>query len=279
MKFSERLRITPKKAIQLKSMDDDLRNGLWNIFYSHCLEDIRSYGEAKRSPQFPVFRTIWSEHFIMHTDNIPYQGSRCIEKIKYRYFNCDWNKIYDFFEFLFGLPIPNLETLIRNCNAVLEKEKAGYRVVVRQITPITDEQEMAEIEKAIAESGKLNQSAVKDHLENALNKLADRQEPDYRNSIKESISAVESLVRVIISDPKKSLGDALNLIDQKIKIHPALKEGFKKIFGYTSDADGIRHAMTEDSKCELEDAQYMLISCSAFINYLIVKANKAGIKL
>ncbi|MGY0035854.1 hypothetical protein [Pedobacter sp. NJ-S-72] len=31
--------------------------------------------------------------------------------------------------------------------------------------------------------------------------------------------------------------------------------------------------------CELEDARFMLVSCSAFVNYLIVKAEKAGIEL
>ena len=279
MKFSERMGITPKKAIQLGSMDVDLQNGLWNVVYEYFLHNFDIYDSAEECMLYREFYILWRDLLKLPADEIPHHGTDCLKYLKRRYFDYHWYEIYDFLEFLYDLSIPEMENFISDCNAVLEKEKAGYRVVIRQITPITDEQEMAEIEKAIAESGKLNQSAVKDHLENALNKLADRQEPDYRNSIKESISAVESLVRVIISDPKKSLGDALNLIDQKIKIHPALKGGFKKIFGYTSDADGIRHAMTEDSKCELEDAQYMLISCSAFINYLIVKANKAGIKL
>ena len=30
-------------------------------------------------------------------------------------------------------------------------------------------------------------------------------------------------------------------------------------------------------KCDFEDAKYMLVSCSAFINYLIQKANKIGV--
>ena len=52
---------------------------------------------------------------------------------------------------------------------------------------------------------------------------------------------------------------------------------FVAIYGYTSDADGIRHAMIDDSKCDFEDAKYMLVSCSAFVNYLIMKATKAGV--
>ena len=277
MKFSERMGITAQKAFQLKSMDDDLKSSLWNIVYKYFFEDIRNENWATDSPNFETFKTLWSDHFKMHTDNIPEFGTKCIEAIKYRYFKCTWDKVYDLLEFIFELRIPDLNNFLDDCNAVLTKEKSGYRIVAGQVTPITNEREMAEIEKAITESNKLNQKAVKEHLKNALTKLADRQEPDYRNSIKESISAIESLVRAITGNPKTTLGDALKSIDQKIRIHPALKDAYIKIYGYTSDSGGIRHGMTEDSECDLEDAHYMLISCSAFINYLIVKADKAGI--
>ena len=54
--------------------------------------------------------------------------------------------------------------------------------------------------------------------------------------------------------------------------------GFEKIYGYTSDQDGIRHAILDESKTvEPEDALFMLVSCSAFCNYLQQKAVKAGI--
>ena len=34
--------------------------------------------------------------------------------------------------------------------------------------------------------------------------------------------------------------------------------------------------MDEDN-LEYEDAKYMLVSCTSFINYLIIKADKAGV--
>ena len=277
MSFSERMGINPPKTIQLESMDIVLKDGLWNVLCRYFFEDIKTNIWATDSPYYHIFKSIWSDHFKMHIDSIPQRGSPCIEQIKHRYFLCKWNEIYDFLEFVCELPLSNKDQIINDFNAILEKEKSGYRIVASKVTPITSEQETAEIEKAIDNSSKFNLSGVREHLENALNKLSDRQNPDYRNSIKESISAVESLVKTIAGNQSASLGDALNLIDKKIKIHPALKDGYKKIYGYTSDADGIRHALTEDSSCDLEDAQYMLISCSAFINYLIVKANKAGI--
>ncbi len=117
-------------------------------------------------------------------------------------------------------------------------------------------------------------------MRTALSKLSDRKNPDFRNSIKESISAVESLCQKITGKPKATLGDALKAIEKngRVNLHSALKRGYEAIYGYTSDADGIRHAMSEQSNCDFADAKYMLVSCSAFINYLIEKSAKAGIK-
>lgn len=41
------------------------------------------------------------------------------------------------------------------------------------------------------------------------------------------------------------------------------------MYGYTSDTDGIRHDFGNDSQVYFEEAKYMLVSCSAFMNYLI----------
>lgn len=68
-------------------------------------------------------------------------------------------------------------------------------------------------------------------------------------------------------------------MENKINIHKALKSGFTAIYGYTSDENGIRHAILDEPNVDFEDAKYMLVSCSAFINYLIVKSKKSGIKL
>ena len=70
----------------------------------------------------------------------------------------------------------------------------------------------------------------------------------------------------------------MKLIEDSIGLHPALKRGFLAIYGYTSDEGGIRHAMLEETNIAFEDAKYMLVSCSTFINYLIVKASKVGVR-
>ncbi|MCD4841694.1 MAG: hypothetical protein K8R08_06790 [Methanosarcinales archaeon] len=74
------------------------------------------------------------------------------------------------------------------------------------------------------------------------------------------------------------MGDCLKSIkkDNKIKMHPALNSAFSKLYGYTSGADGIRHALLDEPDLDFEDAKFMIVSCSGFINYLISKASKTG---
>jgi len=79
---------------------------------------------------------------------------------------------------------------------------------------------------------------VREHLKQSLTLLADKTNPDYRNSIKESISSVESLSKIIAKLPKATLSPALAAIEKKITLHPSLKEAFQKRYGYTSDAQG-----------------------------------------
>ena len=120
-------------------------------------------------------------------------------------------------------------------------------------------------------------AGVNIHLSSALSKVSNKNNPDYRNSIKESISAIETIAKIISGDDKADLSKALSKLKDKIELHPALEQGFKKIYAYASDEDGIRHSIMEEKNLDKEDAIYMLVSCSAFVNYLIVKADKAGI--
>ncbi|WP_435263036.1 AbiJ-NTD4 domain-containing protein [Tenacibaculum sp. nBUS_03] len=279
MKFSERIGvIKAKDTIQLDYIDNDLRNGLWNGFQIYYLDNVNQQW-IYNSYYNEFLRNLWHNFFKLPLDTLDSRTAEIKAQIREWFFNWEWFEVYDFIEFVSKTKSPtNSYNFINFCNGILEKEISGYRFVNGIIAPITSESEITEIDSAISNTGNSVLTGVKIHLETALRKMADRNTPDYRNSIKESISAVESLAKVISNNDKDSLGGALNKIKGKINLHPSLERGFKQIYGYTSDADGIRHALTEESTCDFEDAKYILVSSSAFINYLIIKANKAGIK-
>ena len=74
-----------------------------------------------------------------------------------------------------------------------------------------------------------------------------------------------------------TLGKAIKKIkDSGVHIHSAMESAFSSLYGYTSDQDGIRHGGIDFKNVPAEDAKYMLVSCSAFVNYLIEKWSKVG---
>lgn len=150
-------------------------------------------------------------------------------------------------------------------NDVFEREYVGYRIINGEARRITDEVEVESIEETLSSV----QEEVKHHIEKALGFMSDRESPDYANSIKESISAVERMCSIIVGKAT-SLGDALSNLQKKgVSIHPQLRSAFEKLFAYTNGASGIRHAGELDGEdSTFEEAKFMLISCCAFVNYL-----------
>lgn len=284
MKFSQKYGFTAiKNSIQVDSMDEDLRNGLWNVFSIVLLDKIDN--GSQRTELYTFFiKSLWLNFFKKPVDSIRvgsmYSASPK-EILRDWFFKEPWFLVYDLLEFTVKLDIPHFDKrdFIESINIILQREVAGYRVIDNCICPITNDAEIQSIENTLSATTNIGLGSVNQHSKEALLKLSDRKNPDYRNSIKESISAVEALVKIITNSPNATLGDGLKKLKQTIQIHPALEKGFLNIYGYTSDGDGIRHAMMEESKLDFEDAKYMLVSCSAFINYLIEKAQKAGIKL
>lgn len=282
LKFSQRIGITPlKTTIQINSMDEDLRNSLWNIFNIFFVSIL-----SKRA-EFKIFFTnLWINYFKKPIDSMPEYFEPIVCTIRQWFFNWKWNEVYDFIDFLASTDLElfyfiDLDKFIKNCNVILEKENSGFRFINKKLSPITNEIELKEIEDAIINAKSKKLSGVELHLKSALDKLSDRKKPDFRNSIKEAICAIESLCQLISNSKKATLSGALKIIEKNklIELHPALKEGFIKLYGYSSDSDGIRHALLEKDKLEFDDAKYIIVSASAFINYLIVKADKAKVKL
>jgi hypothetical protein len=158
-------------------------------------------------------------------------------------------------------------------NDVLQYNLSAYRIVGDKVVQMTSDIEIQTVEAALVTPN----VAVQEHLKQALAHLSDRENPDYRNSVKESISAVEAICSTIVGKPGAMLSKALERIETKVPIHKAQKDAFQSLYGYTSDAEGIRHALLDKSTLMADDAKFMLVACSAFIEFLVSKADQAGI--
>lgn len=276
MKFSERIGKSQKKEIiQIEDIDIDLKNALWNAITICYWKTIikNDWISHNQNSTITLLQKIWISFFKYKLDEMPPTFDSFNKHVKKFFFETEWYNIYDFIEFLpntFSNDYSNInEQFIELTNHYLESEVSAYRFIGGTLTKISNEEEISSIEEAIMNSNDL--TPVQKHLKRALELFSDRKSPDYRNSIKESISAVESYCSILVEDPNASLGQALKIIEQKSHIHPALKKAFSNLYGYTSEADGIRHALLDEENLKQEDAKFMLVSCSAFINYLISK--------
>lgn len=165
---------------------------------------------------------------------------------------------------------PVNQMFIKQLNFEFERLNFAYRIIGQEIVEITSKSEIATIEDAMANTSR----NIKIHLNRALELYAQRPTADYRNSIKESISAVEAFCRE--KTDENSLGKALNRLEANgIIIPKLLKVAFDKLYAYTNQPDtGIRHALMDSDGAYTpasEEALFMLVSCSAFLNYLCRK--------
>src|SRR6266404_1152539 len=239
MKFSEKYGFTPVRSVlQTNSMDVGLRNRLWNLIcitYFPTVPKVRYRDGLSDYPdEETTFYALWHNHFKKATDSIELSYIDALQALRDVFFKSKWFEVYDLIQFLAEFnPMPQVrDEFIEGANDILKEELWGYQFVSDQIVQITSEEEVAEIEQALSVPDSLK--PVREHLKQALTLLANKTNPDYRNSIKESISAVESLSKIVAKLPKATLAPALATIEKKTTLHPSLKEGFQKLYGYTS---------------------------------------------
>lgn len=151
----------------------------------------------------------------------------------------------------------------RLLNFEFKRLNFGYHIIENQITEITSEHEIKTIENAIQE----NKDNIREHLSKALELYSKRPVADYRNSIKESISAVEAISRNITGE---NVLNFKKMEEKGVVVPTVLRKAFECLYGYTNDkTTGIRHALMDDTNApQSEEALFMLVSCSAFINYI-----------
>lgn len=268
-RFSEREGFVKiRDEIQIESMDEGIRNSFWNIL-------LHVY---KKYPTLfiEIFTKMWINLFKEPIDAISTNSSKRLTILRQYFFTADWYIVYDIIEFFaINIRYSFQSTFIDDCNYVLNRELSGWRFIGTYISRITEEQEIVEIEEALALEKPFK--PVSNHVNEALKLFSDKGSSNYANVIKESISAVEAMCKIIMKDKNARLGQVLKILQDKINLRSALSKAYDNIFGYTSDADGIRYALLEGSNLDFEDAKFMLVSCSAFVNYLKVKMSKVGI--
>ncbi|KJE33982.1 hypothetical protein UF64_16195 [Thalassospira sp. HJ] len=267
-RFSERNGYVDLASLERPEwISEHTRNRLWSIVFMQVFERFNRAAEIRHNIKLKLYcEKVWYQFFRYPIDAIPKYSGDAAAEIKAFMLQGVWYEVFDFVEFNLAKFSANngWQGFVKSINRALEEERSAYRVVGGMVTLLRDVEETAEIKQAIDNDGPFAASSA--HLKASLALYSKRPDPDYRNAIKEAISAVESACAIISGSNKDTLGQTLKKIDG---LHPAMRDSFQKLYGYTSDGSGIRHAMLEEAEISNAEARFMIVACSAFVNYLI----------
>lgn len=217
-----------------------------------------------------------ARHFNMPLDTFSDRPERILDFYKRHFLQAKINEVFD-----------SLLFLVRSHECPFEfLERVQEVCVIHRLAYIFDIETRTIFQASTPEEGQATVAAVKELSEYGLNGACQhlRQAADFMNegrwerSVHESISAVES-VGVQIAPKGNTLGAALkNLRQRGMSAHPALNEGFEKLYGYTSSAQGVRHALSDQAQSNVgeDEAVFMLGACASFASYLWRKHLASG---
>ncbi len=271
--FSERHGYRPDRSRlhQLEEVDDRLRNAIWNFLLE------RFFLIESKSEIYELVSSVWIEVAGERSDALPSKvdliwggvtSGPAVDFLREWYLNAFWYEVYDILDHV--LRKYPVEKNTSDANAMLSREGSAYRFAGSGIVPITSEEELNAIESAAQLPDPFH--GASQHIAQAVALLSNRTTPDFRNAIKESISAVESAVRVAVGDERGDIDKGL----EKLALHNQLGQAWKNMFNWTSDEDGVRHGSKGTPQVGLSEARYMVVTCSAFVNYLAVKSTEGN---
>lgn len=261
--------------LKLQELSAEVRNLLWSVVYQHINQTSRSSVNWIEGPWHQVFQDFHVRMLNEPIDEFEGYLPDIYDRLKYLLFNSDYNIVFDVIEFIMRHPrVPS--TFSSDIGSALSEGLAAYQVLAgKMIGPRISYQEGEAVSKSFIDIEREQMSGAKSHLRSATQAL---NSGDAANAVREVIQAVESVARKLVPE-SAGLGPALTRLEKHGHLNAQLKDGMKKIYGFTNSEEGIRHPLLdgENPKVSMEEALYMYSSCAAFISYMINTARSSGI--
>ncbi|MEI8668703.1 hypothetical protein P4S65_10760 [Pseudoalteromonas sp. B131b] len=289
MKFSHRFGFDPE--YKNEPISEEAPNWLKSLFFINVLEPLlyidgdsrQKNEESKPLGVKDLIERLCAENG-HETDSEDFDSWTCWDALKSRLMNLEWYQFYDFVE-ITAIKIKEQEI---EYSSAWENSRFESFMFPSYRQKVNDLFSQHKIQWKLNDAGKLETPLPKD-LETRVSAidstLQDKFEParvhyskarsyilspskDPENSIKESVSAVESVCKTIY--PKCStLGDALKAMKREQLISPMLVTVFEKFYAYTNAEPAVRHGSNKISGVGEMDAELALHMSAAFIRTII----------
>jgi hypothetical protein len=199
--------------------------------------------------------------------------------------DCDWPEFYDFVELVGTLLLKKdddgpfneteyFKTYQTKINALLQEDGIGWslndRCELRRQIPKSLEKHLVTTEAQLADRF----ANARVHYQKAVTYLY--QHPiDEANSIKEIVSALESVAKVLVRKAS-TLGDAIKVMRKDSRYSAHLLDALERLYVYSNATPLVRHGHVQPGTPLLPEAELSLNIGVAYIRYLIEIGGKAG---
>ena len=258
--FSKRygLRPTPE-GLMYEDVPERARGGLFHI--------VRQFFEGKYLDLYKVFCVALRIPLDTHRANV-YLASRAIEEL---IMNCQWWQFYDTCEVLWRSLEYKRDNLSEEINTLFREEHLGFELRDGKVEKIGSGFTDAQIKEARYLLKEPEFKGADEHFEKALKALNTRPKPDVENCVKDAVSAIESVGRIIVNDDKAMLSDIIKGMAKDGTIPKPLDEVIQRIYAYRGDQPGVAHGLVGTSKVTIDEAEFVLAVSAAIIIYLVKK--------
>ena len=255
--------------LQLEELSAEARTKLWSMLY-YCVHTTRS-GSFVDGRWENILQMLHLHFHVLPLDEFNDKFLYFTNVYKPFFMSQKFNRVFDLLQTIMRhQQCPN--DFIKSVAIVFEQCRLAYVLDTRPpvtIYPAATEEEGRAVIQTTEELTKTGFTSAVTHLRQASDCINQR---DYPGAVRESIHAVESTARQV--DPNaRTLEPALKTLEKAGALHPALKQAFSNLYGYTSDEQGIRHALINNPQPNVgqDEAVFMLGACASFSSYLARK--------
>jgi len=283
--FSHRNKlVTINDIVQVTEFDNLTRNNIISFItqiYKKILDNLPFYEEPKWKQEFcsRIDADLFGESINYMNRNYSFNSSlnKLIDKINDM--NTPYNEILDIIEFIYKQThnfIEIFDSPLKVFNIFLKENNIGYHINENsEIERNVDSFILTQIVDTIN-----NHNELLNNINRAKELLTSRKEYDYKQSIQNSMLALESYCKSLGKTTAKNMKNILSEIQKKVNINSDLIEAINRLYKFASNVDDIRHSTNLNSHIDYGEAFFILTIVCALINYIdsTLSTNKIDIE-
>ena len=258
--------------LQLEQLPTAARMRIWSVLFKHLKAARYVVYELRtayvREPWKSILEALHVQRYVEPSDKFTGEFDSSCRRLREDVLQSEFHKVFDLIVFIMRRNecprsfVWMMDVEFKECQLAYMVDPGPPPAIVPATTRVEGDQLIANL-KELRTAGL---GAATTHLDAASKCINDG---DWRGSVHESISAVETVAKQISGE--NTLGKALvPLLKRGVLPHTTLKKSLGNLYDYASDEPGIRHALAAEGEANVtkDEALFMLGACASWANYL-----------